>query len=51
MENDNKFNIILKFKEKVKSGDIFKLNYYKTNKKFNKNILIFDNNIVFIIIN
>jgi hypothetical protein len=47
MENDIKKFIILKIKEKVKSGDIFKFKYYKINKEYIKNILIFDNNIVF----
>ena len=47
MENDNKIFIVLKIKETLKSGDIFKLNYYKINKDFIKNIINFYNNIVF----
>ena len=47
MQNDNKIIIIIKFKETVKSGDIFKLKYYKINKDFIKNILNFYNNKLF----
>ena len=47
MKNDNIIIIIIKFKETVKSGDIYKLKYYKINKDFIKNILIFFNNKVF----
>ena len=46
MEHDNKIFIILKIKETVKWGDIFKLIYYKINKDYNKYIINFYNNIV-----